>query len=105
MHIESMYCLNVLTGKVYKALSYICYLTISLTAFICFVLCYPLCYRYALLDPYCTSLAEVHNISPDCMLVEQVCFSKIEPHFIINDFLSILLIVVMFLFQSTNFDF
>ena len=31
---------------------------------------YPV--RYAILDPYCTSLVEVHNISPDCMLIEQL---------------------------------
>ena len=31
---------------------------------------YPV--RYAILDPYGTTLAEVHNISPDCMLIEQL---------------------------------
>lgn len=31
---------------------------------------YPV--RYAILDPYGTSLVEVHNISPDCMLIEQL---------------------------------
>ena len=31
---------------------------------------YPV--RYAILDPYGTSLVEVHNISPDCTLIEQL---------------------------------
>jgi hypothetical protein len=31
---------------------------------------YPV--RYAILDPYGTSLMEVNNISPDCMLIEQL---------------------------------
>ena len=46
--------------------------SVSLSLSLFFTLLPGLCVRYAVLDPYGTSLAEVHNISPDCMLVEQV---------------------------------
>ena len=40
-------------------------------------------HRYAVLDPYGTSLSEVHNISPDCMLVEQASTATMPIHAVV----------------------